>query len=260
MSRLRHKKLKALIINRIEIGETDLILRILTVNEGVLRLKARGARKILSKNAPHFDTLNLTHFEVVKGRSEIDVIISASTDRHYSNIKKDLDRLNFALVLMEYFINIVGQGSGALEFEAIESVFDRLDEVESFDQNYLYLVYIWFGIRLLDLSGRKPELYRCVICQKTLESGRKLSLSPDVGGAICSSCQKSDTISFIADEYMVKLMRLLADLDVSNIVRIKNTKNLRHTFRMLVSYLDYYLERPMHSAKILVALDTERLS
>ncbi len=173
-------KTTGLVIRRINLGEADRLLTVLTP-DAKIKAVARGVRKIKSKLAGHLELFSLSELMLAEGRS-LDVIAGARLERYFENIATDYDRVAFGYMMAEMLDKLLAEDAPypaalPLTLEALEV----LDERGA--NKYLEL---HFKLRLLDLLGYKPSLEVCSICHRAIAAPTLFSF--EAGGAVHASC------------------------------------------------------------------------
>lgn len=88
-------RLKAIVLGRQPLRENDLLVDLLTEEQGRLKLVARGAKKFRSKIAAHVEPFCLVEAMAIRGRKE-DYLGSCLSAEVFAMIKSDLERLKMA--------------------------------------------------------------------------------------------------------------------------------------------------------------------
>jgi DNA repair protein RecO (recombination protein O) len=144
---------KGIILNRINYGEADRIITILTPDNGKIRLMAKGVRKIKSKLAGGIELFAVSHISYIKGRGEIGTLISTRLIHYYSFIVSDLNRTMAGYEIIKQLNRATEEVSETGYFDVLETSFSALD-----DQSVsLDLIQNWFAIQMLRLSGQSPN-------------------------------------------------------------------------------------------------------
>lgn len=86
----------AIVLKRTNYSEADRIITMLTKDLGKIQVIAKGVRKERSKLAGGIEPFCISEIGIVKGRGEIDTLTSARLQRHFGNIMKSLEKLDFA--------------------------------------------------------------------------------------------------------------------------------------------------------------------
>lgn len=245
----KYQKIKALIVKKQELGEADMILTVISEELGLLRLKAKGIKKLSSKNAPHLQSLNFTKIEIVSGKTDLNVIISAETIENFKNIKKDLTKIAFVELLLEHYLFLIGEDVNSENFTYFLQALKFIDNPTTLKKDLMNLIYMWLVIKLLIASGRRPEFYICSKCNQGIREDSKISFSPKYGGIICEKCQKSVRMGFVVNTYTIKLFRVLSDLEIQDLKKIAKVETSSKIYKTLNGYIKYYLENPLRSEK-----------
>lgn len=91
---------QGIVIKRKNYGETDKILTIFTRQHGKIKVIAKGIRKIRSRRAPHLEVFNNVKLFLATGRN-IDYITEAETIDNFLILKKDLNKIGLAYLVIE---------------------------------------------------------------------------------------------------------------------------------------------------------------
>jgi DNA repair protein RecO len=102
-------RFKGVVLSRQAYREHDLLVEVLSEEQGKLRLVARGAKKFKSKVAAHVEPLCLIEAMAIRGRRE-DYLGSALTDEVFAIIKGDLDRLRLASEAVNLLRRLIREG------------------------------------------------------------------------------------------------------------------------------------------------------
>lgn len=145
---------RAIVLSRTDFGEADRIITVLTPDHGKLRLMAKGVRKPKSKLAGGIELFSTSEITYIKGRGEIDTLISARLTKHYGNIIKDIIRVQLGYELIKTLHRATEDQLEDEYYELLETGFRALDNNEiSAD-----LIKLWFTAQLLRYSGHMLNL------------------------------------------------------------------------------------------------------
>lgn len=215
-----------IILTRIEYGEADRIVTLLTPDQGKLRLMARGVRKIKSRLAGGIELFSISDITFIKGRGEIGTLISARLKQHYGNIVRDIDRVQQGYALIKLLNKATEDEPEADYFNLLEQTFLALDDAEV----PLDLIEAWFQARLLGFSGHQPNLL-------TDTEGHDLSADGSYDfdfDAVSFSARTNG--QYNADQ--IKLLRLLfSDNTPRSLARVQGTDQLLPTLKTLLQLL-----------------------
>ncbi len=139
----------AIILKRINYGEADRILTLLTHKQGKISAIAKGSRRQKSKLAGGLELFSVSNVSFIEGRNELKTIVSTQLERHFGDIAKDVDR---TMAGYEYLKLINAQ----TEHECDENFFELLESgLEALNEHHigLSIIQAWFLARLLQLIG-----------------------------------------------------------------------------------------------------------
>ncbi|HPG37338.1 MAG TPA: DNA repair protein RecO, partial [Candidatus Saccharibacteria bacterium] len=92
----------AIVLRRVNYGEADRIVTLLTPSDGKLALVARGVRRPKSKLAGGIELLSISSVTYAGGRSGgLGTLVSARLEQHFGNIVKDLARVQLGYELLQ---------------------------------------------------------------------------------------------------------------------------------------------------------------
>ena len=98
-----------IIIHQVRFGEADKFVFIFTTHHGLIKVVAKGARRLTSKKSPHLDNLNLIKFQTNRG--DIPQYLSqVETVDAFSRIKSDLKKTRTCFYLTEILHRTLAEG------------------------------------------------------------------------------------------------------------------------------------------------------
>src|SRR3990167_8766400 len=100
MVRLRSYQLRAVVLKRYNIGESDKLITVFSRQQGKKIVLARGVRKLHSKKAPHLEPFSQVNLQLSKGKN-IDLVTETQTIEYFKNIKNRLGRVAYAYKIVE---------------------------------------------------------------------------------------------------------------------------------------------------------------
>ncbi len=145
---MRSYKTQGIIIKRNNFGEADRILTVFTKNEGLIKVKAKGVRKISSRRASHIELLNLSTLSLYLG-PRLPILTEAQTINSFPNLKADLGKIGLAYHICELINGLCAQHQeNRMVFNLM---LDTLEKLE-LDPNPRELIK-GFEVELLTLLG-----------------------------------------------------------------------------------------------------------
>jgi len=181
-------KTEAIVLKRINYGDTSRIVSLLTQDYGRLSVIAKGTRSPRSRLGPVLDTLN--HLQVVvykKEGKDLHLLSQCDLLTRFSRLTTDLHRLGCAMSVLD----LVSASSHYDEDSTVlfETTLESLHAMDSGPDPYSVLLY--FQTRLLSILGFQPDFFCCVSCKAVVDgSGTKngdFRLTAD--GILCPTCK-----------------------------------------------------------------------
>ena len=91
---------EAIVLKRRNVGETDRTLTLFTKQYGIVRVLARGVRKVTSRRAPHIEVFNHLIATIHKGQHQ-DTLTEVAPVETFEQVRHDLKRVGAAYYLCE---------------------------------------------------------------------------------------------------------------------------------------------------------------
>lgn len=143
-----------IILTRTDYGEADRILTILTPDHGKIKVMAKGVRKIKSKLAGGIELFCESQISLIKGKGEIDTLVSTRLLKNYGSIVKNYERTMLGYEHIKQLNKATEDGAGKEYYDLTVKLLGGLDDPD------LPNVFcrLWFELNLLKLAGVSPEL------------------------------------------------------------------------------------------------------
>lgn len=212
-----------IVLSRINFGEADKILTIITPDHGKLNCIARGARKIKSKLAGGIELFSVNIVSYVEGRGDLKTLVSTKMETSFHSIVKDYSRTDIAYRALKAINKVTHEDCGREYYELLYRTLDALSDQGS----SVELIWEWFMMHLVDCMGHRPLL-------ETTNSGDKLQPNENYNFDYA-------TMSFIASEQGnyapndIKFLRLLLENDIKKLQRINDVDVVMQRTKPLLS-------------------------
>jgi len=155
----------AIVLNRVDFGEADRIVTVLTPDHGKLSMMARGVRRHKSKLAGGIELFSTSDITYLPGKGEVGTLVSSRLIKHYGQIVTDIDHVQLGYELIKLLNKAVEDNCDAEYYELLERTYEALDNPDINPE----FIRSWFHAQLLRLAGHTPNL-------RTDTSGAALSL------------------------------------------------------------------------------------
>ncbi len=209
-------KTQAIVLSRFELGEADRVLTLLTPHDGKFKAIARGVRKPTSRIGGSVEPFAELHLVLVRGRT-FDVITQASVGHAWLALRDRLESAATAWYIGELAERAVEERANAYPiYSLLRRAFQLLDDGMTPGR-----VACWFEFGLADALGMRPEVERCVECDRTLEAHESFRWVPALGGVICDrhAGPPAEQVALSLDA--LKLLKAYRRLDIEAIAGLR---------------------------------------
>ncbi len=233
----------AIVLRRLDYGEADRILTLLTREYGKLAAIAKGARKSKARPAASLDLFARSRMMLAKGHN-LDVVTQVERRGDVRNIAGDLQRTAYACLVAEVVDKVLEDRHPVDDvFELVVATLDRLNASDRSSRADA----AWFVMRILDLLGYQPQLYACAGCGKDLPEVEAW-FSPLLGGVLCARCGAQDHGGSPVSVNGLKVLRVMATGDAPLYDRLRLPPDLLQELEQaLEAQLEYHLDRRLKS-------------
>lgn len=214
-------KYTGIILNKKDIGETDRIYSIYTLEQGKISAIARGVRKAKSKLAGHLENFYLIDLTVMKNRG-IGNIASSIVENNFKNLRKDIDSLERVFKVAKILNRLINdQEKDTDTFFLFLEYLSSLDKLEgSSDEIQKNLITQGFIFKFLDSLGYKIEINRCVRCEGKLSKNRNF-FDCSYGGVVCENCGINSPNILPISNNAIKIIRIIFQNKIGNLSKLK---------------------------------------
>ncbi len=160
---MKHEQVLGIVLGRLNYGEADRIITILTDTQGKITVMARGVRKEKSKLAGGIELFSISHISFIPGKRDMGTLVSTRLKKHYKHIVTDLQRTQLAYQTLKTIDKVTEENCESEYFTLLEQTLAALDDQTIAND----IIEAWFTMRLLKLLGHEPNL-------STDSAGKKL--------------------------------------------------------------------------------------
>ena len=167
----------AIVLSRFDLGEADRVLTLITPGGGKLKAIAKGIRRPTSRLGGSLEPFAELTVALARGRT-FDVVTQVSVGHAWLRLRDDLESAATAWYLAELADRSLEERHAAEPLYALlRRAYELLDAGMAPGR-----VARWFEMHLLDELGVRPEVDRCVECDRVLESDERFRWVPPLGG------------------------------------------------------------------------------
>lgn len=238
---------EAVVLRTTRLGEADRIVTLLSAGHGKIRAVAKGVRRPRSRFGARLEPFMRCRLQLFAGRSDLQIVTQAVEVSAYARpIAADYSRYVAANLMCETADKLIADDSGPqpahyrLLIGALAALASGRLAPWQAAQSY--------ELRALAQEGWRPRLSTCVVCGKG-EPERDLAFfSVPLGGMVCTLDQPG--IAAQSRPLSHQGRQALTALLLGDWARCPVTENHQVT-SLVEEWAQYYLERPLHSARLL---------
>ncbi|GAP09177.1 DNA replication and repair protein RecO [Bellilinea caldifistulae] len=245
----RTLRVEAIVLRHNDWGEADRLLTLYTREEGKLRAIAKGVRRLRSRKAGHLEPFTRVKLMLARGR-DLWIVTQAETLAAYLSLRDDLERIAHASYVVELLDRFTyEEGGNRALFDLLAVTLQRLNEGHP-----SFTVLRYYELRLLDLLGFRPELFRCVGCGEEIQPVDQF-FSPLLGGVLCPRCGGQDTSARPVSVNALRFLRHFQRSSYAEAGRAVIPLPVQQEMETrMQDYLTYYLERGLNTPGFLRAV------
>lgn len=245
MRRVRLYQVSSLVIRQRHLGETDRIVILYTRERGKLSALAKGVNKPRSKFAAGLQLFCHARLQLAAGRS-LEVVTQVQPIDTFYHLREEWVRYAHASYVAELLDALTDeQAPDQACFDLLLATLQALDT----GGDPATLVR-GFELKLLAQLGYSPELNVCVSCAAKVV-GSKAGFSAAQGGVVCARCLCAEGVAPLSPGAR-RAMRDLMHLPPQELAgRRLGSGARRELARVMRTFVDYHLARPLRSAEFL---------
>lgn len=177
---------EAIVLHAFDYLETSRIIRLMTRDEGIQSVLARGARNSRKRFGSAVDLFAQGTAEIhVRPNRELQSLASFEVTRARAGLALDVGRFTAGSMITELALRTSSDEPASGLFDVVELALDRLAVAPSDETIDTALSGAWHIISTL---GFTPALDVCANCHAALDPAARVSFSHSAGGALCPQC------------------------------------------------------------------------
>lgn len=228
---------RALVLRKTKLGETDVIVTLLAQDGRQLRAVAKGMRKPGSRFGGRLEPFCVVDLLLHAGRS-LEVVTEAETVNSFAPLREDFDRSTAASVLVDVLDKTAQEGQTEERVFAMAEA--TLAVMADAPVPALPAIVSGFLAKALAMQGYRPELLACACCAQEATGGRVFSLQ--AGGVLCPECGEADASTVAFTQEARDVLGALLRMTMREIAQEPfDAAALRDCFSLLRAFAAYHL-------------------
>ncbi|MBT8369937.1 MAG: DNA repair protein RecO [Deltaproteobacteria bacterium] len=242
----------AILLRRMDYADFDVITTFFTLKQGKLALIAKSAKKSTKRFAGILELFSVLEVVAATGRGKgLPVLQEAALKQPFGAIRADFRKTAYASYWCELICNWIEENfKQAALYYLLKYVLTELDSGRTEDAG----LHILFQMRFLTLSGHRPNLAHCSLCQTKIEAISQDTIDTDLkrGGILCGNCTAGYRSRVALAKGTLKQLLWVESGNLAKAARIKFTKSaLDEGAEFLEEFISYHLGKQPRSLSFL---------
>jgi len=237
----------AIVLSRFDYGEADRILTLLTPGLGKIKAIAKGIRRPTSRIGGSLEPLAELRLQLARGRS-FDVVTQVTMLHAWLGLHDRLEVTATAWYCGELLERSMEERHAAEPlYLLLRRAYELLDAGMAPAR-----VARWFEMRLCDEMGVRPEVDRCVECDRLLEAGDEVRWIPRLGGVLCGRHAGPSMAAAGLSSDALKVLKAYQRMDVEALAGLRLPGTVEaEVERVLGEFVRHVMERDTRSRRFL---------
>lgn len=241
---------QALILNRHDFRETSCLVNFYTRDFGKISGLLKGVRAEPKKFASNLELFSQNEIIFYRNtNSGLHLVSQCDLNNNFTGIRQGIIKTAMASLMMELLGAVMpAEDKNEEVFDLTSSCLQELETTGNPDK-----VMTIFKIKMLELSGFKPNLDSCLSCADKISGQPKFSLL--LGGLLCPKCYSKDTASRSIFRGTVASILYIERNDFRTNLNLGLNPQIKKELELILNaFLNFHLERELKSQKVLQRL------
>jgi DNA repair protein RecO (recombination protein O) len=239
----KNRKDTFILLKSIRWRDSGKIMTAFGKESGKVSFIAKGALRPKSPFSGQLETLSIAEFVYSsKASRELQILISSNILENFSSLKLDMNRLPYALAVIEILDEVIHNGhKDAIFYEFVFKVMVAIETAEAFKE-----VFTYYLMKISSYLGFRPNFSDCAQCgnKKTSEPLAFLNAS---GSVICSNCIAGNEHHIRITKHDIHYLKYLQNYNHRQLATMSVCEQKGGFYQtLMINYLNYHLEHPLH--------------
>ncbi len=233
----------AIVLSRFDLGEADRVLTLITPELGKLKAIAKGVRRPTSRLGGSVEPFAELHLNLARGRT-FDVVTGVIVVRAFLRLRDSLEGAATAWYLAELADRSLEERHAAEPvYLLLRRAYELLEAGMAADR-----VARWYEMHLADELGMRPEVDRCVECDRVLGAAEAYRWVPPLGGVLCERCPGPPAVRAGLSLEALKVLKAYQRMDVEALAALRIPASVeREVEEAMRGFIGHALEREARS-------------
>jgi DNA repair protein RecO (recombination protein O) len=251
----------AIVIRRIQHGDSDLIITFLTLEKGKVSLIAKAAKKSKRRFAGILELFSTLHIvgRVGNYKKGLPVLQEASLHKPLSDIRGDILKTAYASYWSELIYMWLEEGQ---KHQKLFQLFYYSLEALNSSQAAAAVLNVIFQVRFLSIAGLHPNFNNCSVCKLDIGQieGNHFFFALREGGVVCHHCCASQSPNITLDKGTLKQLLWVNRGDFNQATRIRFAQHALHQAEVfLEQFVPFHIGKKPKSLEFLCQIRSQPL-
>ena len=226
----------AIVLKTIPYGDTSIISRMFTEDQGKVTILAKGAWRPKNNAGALLEPMNHIHLQYYhKSSREIQILKDGVFSQQFSNLRKELNKIIVGLAIVEMMDkSTMDNNPFPILYRLGWRVLKKLND----EKQNIWLVFIFFLCQLSLRLGFLPNLKKCSKCNAYLTSSW---FDDYTGELVCMDCSTQSKINL--EENILSALQKLESLHLDEIHTLSiNIQGIANSIQFLDTFISFHLE------------------
>lgn len=235
-------KTEAIVLGAKNWGEADKMLTLFTLERGIVKAAAFGARRPRSPIASGTQMFRYIEVQLAEG-ARVDTVKSCTLKAHYKKLSSDLTAMAYGAFVAEVLREFLPEGAPE------PALFTRLTTIlAAFETRNPRVTAVAAAYQLMEFTGLQLHYEHCLHCGREIIGDAAFSIAE--GGAICAECAARAGVPLEFSAALREFIVSLRDFDWRSSLTVRGAL-LTAAENILLSHLQSLLGRPLKSLEFL---------
>jgi DNA repair protein RecO (recombination protein O) len=237
----------AIVLSRFDLGEADRVLTLITPAGGKLKAIAKGIRRPTSRIGGSLEPFAELQVVLHRGRT-FEIVTEVRVGHAWLHLRDSLESAATAWYIAELADRSLEERHAAEPLYALlRRAYELLDAGMAPGR-----VARWYEMHLADELGVRPEVDRCVECDRVLEADEAFRWVPPLGGLLCGRCPGPPRERTGLSLEAVKLLKAYQRMDVEALAGLRLPAAVENEVETAMrDFIGHALEREARSLAFL---------
>ena len=226
----------AIVLKTIPYGDTSIISRMFTEDQGKVTILAKGAWRPKNNAGALLEPMNHIHLQYYhKSSREIQILKDGVFSQQFSNLRKELNKIIVGLAIVEMMDkSTMDNNPFPILYRLGWRVLKKLND----EKQNIWLVFIFFIYQLSLRLGFLPNLKKCSKCNTYLTSS---GFDDYTGELVCMDCSTQSKINL--EENILSALQKLESLHLDEIHTLSiNIQGIANSIQFLDTFISFHSE------------------